>query len=103
MANDSPIDIPDMDDAAPVNLIPNSMVAQVDGGANANTTNQSAYLWYVRKLKRPALMADAGKNSHTSNYQGYLVVKCADGTFRAVLTYFTPSIKSTLICPNAIC
>lgn len=77
--------------------------AQIDSGANANSTNQASLLLNIHKLDRPKPMADAGSHPHTAYYRGYLVIPIADGTYRATATYYTPSIPMTIITPNAIC
>ena len=99
------------DDTVPQELIDPSapqvregiFAAQIDSGANTNTTNHASLLWNVHKLDHPKRMQDAGQTEHLSKYRGYLVLQDTDHSYKAVATYYTPSIHATIISPDAIC
>jgi hypothetical protein len=82
---------------------PKIIVSQYDGGANVNTTNEISALWNLHKIDQPREMSDIGKNRYFARYRGYLVfrTKCPQN-YRAILTYYTPSIPNTVISSDAI-
>ena len=92
----------DIDVSAPSSPV-GIFAAQIDSGANTNTTNHASLLWNVHKLEQPKRMHDAGQNEHLSTYRGYLVLQDTDLSYKAVATYYTPSIHATIISPDAIC
>ena len=91
------------DPVAPPPPYHSPVVAQIDGGANVSTTNQASILWNVHKLDRPKFAGDVGGVHHVSHYRGFIVLEDKDGTQKSILTYFTPTIHATIICPHTIC
>ena len=77
--------------------------AQIDSGANTNTTNQASILWNIHRINNPKRMTDAGQTEHVAKYRGFIVLQDSDGSYKAIATYYTPTIHATILSPNAIC
>ena len=80
-----------------------SVSAQIDSGANTNTTNQASILWNIHRLSKPKRMYDAGQTEHIAKYRGFIVLQDNDNSYKAIATYYTPTIHATILSPNAIC
>jgi hypothetical protein len=82
----------------------NGVVAQYDSGANTNLTNQLKYLWNVHSIKHAKVVHDASGHPHNAYHRGYMVLPTADGTgYKAVGTFFAPTIETTVLAPVPIC